>query len=83
VIMKEGRAIEAGDLGLSGTLKLPTSAPPPGTGSLNEMEGRHIAAALKRHGWNITHTAGSLGISRKTLRDRMARHGIKKPERLA
>ena len=44
--------------------------------TLKEVESRHIAAMLERHGGNITHAATTLGITRKTLRDKIERHGL-------
>ena len=38
----------------------------------------HILAALEKHEWNISRTATELEITRKTLRSRMERFGLKR-----
>ena len=47
--------------------------------SLDEMEHEHIATTLDQTEWNISAAARSLGVSRPTLRKRMARYGLKRP----
>ena len=44
----------------------------------NERE--HILRTLESHGWRIEETAGGLGISRKTLWQKMKRLDIHRPE---
>jgi DNA-binding NtrC family response regulator len=39
--------------------------------SLAELEKRHILAALDRYGWNRTRAAQALGISSRTLRNKL------------
>jgi DNA-binding NtrC family response regulator len=34
---------------------------------------------MKRFGWNQTHVARHLGVTRKILRRRLERYGIRKP----
>lgn len=51
--------------------------PSPRTSSLQELERRHIIECLKMHKWNISRTAKSLGIHRRTLQRKMKRYGIK------
>jgi two-component system response regulator HydG len=48
--------------------------------TLQEIEELHIQRVLARHGWNMTHAAKSLGISRSTLWRKLDRHGLKRPE---
>lgn len=43
------------------------------------MEQEHIASTLDQTEWNISAAARSLGMSRPTLRKRMARYGLKRP----
>ncbi|HHH40301.1 MAG TPA: sigma-54-dependent Fis family transcriptional regulator [Sedimenticola sp.] len=60
----EGRqAVEGGDL----------------KSHLVEYERQLIVEALKRHQWRILETAGRLGISRKSLWEKMRRYGIQGP----
>jgi DNA-binding NtrC family response regulator len=47
--------------------------------SLAAVERRHIAKVLAMTGWNISQSARVLGISRPTLRDRIATYGLEKP----
>jgi transcriptional regulator of acetoin/glycerol metabolism len=35
-----------------------------------------VAAALRRHGFNVSHAAKELGLTRAALYRRMARHGL-------
>jgi len=53
--------------------------PPQGI-SLEAIEKELILKALEKCGWNQTHAARYLDISRKTLIYRMERHGIRKAE---
>jgi two-component system response regulator AtoC len=46
--------------------------------TLDEVEQEHITNALYNHDWNITVTAKVLGVSRPTLRKRIARYGLKR-----
>ncbi len=44
--------------------------------SLREAEKRHVEAALHHTDWNVSHTAGLLGISRVTLRKKIKDYQI-------
>ncbi|MFH1034075.1 MAG: sigma-54 dependent transcriptional regulator [Pseudomonadota bacterium] len=44
--------------------------------TLEEVEHQHILFALNEHDWNISATARALGISRPTLRKRMAHYSL-------
>ncbi|MGD9124039.1 MAG: sigma-54 dependent transcriptional regulator, partial [Desulfarculaceae bacterium] len=68
---------EAVKAALSGSL--PGQEPREGLRTLDEVENDHILRALSHAEWNITVTAQTLGISRPTLRRKMARYGIKRP----
>lgn len=59
------------------TLLGPSPADRPLT--LEEMERRHIAAALERHGWHQGHAAEELGISVKTLYRKIRGYGFHRP----
>ena len=43
------------------------------------MEKLIIEAALQRDGYNVMAAARRLGLTRETLRYRMARHGLQRP----
>jgi len=47
--------------------------------SLASVERRHIAKVLAMTGWNIAQSSRLLGITRPTLRDKIARYGLRKP----
>ena len=46
------------------------------TGSLADMERRHILATLEHTGWNKSRAAGILGIERSTLDRKIRRHTL-------
>ncbi len=46
--------------------------------TLDEVEQEHIRETLQHTSWNITATAKALGVSRPTLRKRIARYGLKR-----
>ena len=81
VIFAEGPAYEVADLGLDRP-----DAVPAGTGEdgrtaagaldLRSSERALVGAALKRHGFNVSHAARELGLTRTALYRRMARHGL-------
>ena len=66
----------------------PLAAPEPPDGSdapvlaaaLGSVERTHLVEALRRTGGNVTRAAAQLGISRDTLRYRMAKHGLGRDE---
>ena len=79
----------------SGDLSAPASTPPAAAaasassapaapaaepGTLAEMEKRHILAALERTKQNRTHAARLLGISIRTLRNKLNEYGVKGKE---
>ncbi|MBI5521178.1 MAG: sigma-54-dependent Fis family transcriptional regulator [Desulfarculus sp.] len=47
--------------------------------SLAEAEKRHLQQVLETTRWNVTAAAQALGVSRPTLRSRLARHGLTRP----
>ncbi len=55
------------------TARLVSSASP-----LKESEKRHILSMLKLHRWNITQTARSLGIDRRTLQRKIKQYGLRR-----
>jgi DNA-binding NtrC family response regulator len=74
VLMSQGSAITAADLGLR-----PARGASGGRledMSLEEVESFLIRKALARHGNNVSHAADALGLSRSALYRRMQRYGI-------
>jgi DNA-binding NtrC family response regulator len=51
--------------------------------SLDFVESNYIAAVCQRYAWQVTEAARHLGISRKTLYDKMRRYKIARPENQA
>jgi transcriptional regulator with PAS, ATPase and Fis domain len=62
------------------SLSPPPPAPAEETGTLAEMEKRHILAALEKTKQNRTHAARVLGISIRTLRNKLNEYGVKGKE---
>jgi two-component system, NtrC family, response regulator AtoC len=80
VLLAPGAAIDAAMLRLS-----PTEAetPPSSSGGarkLEEVEREMVLDALTRTLWNVSRAAQLLGISRDTMRYRMAKFGLRRPE---
>jgi transcriptional regulator of acetoin/glycerol metabolism len=44
--------------------------------NLDQMEKETIHKALKKHGFNISHAAKELGLTRASLYRRMEKHGL-------
>jgi DNA-binding NtrC family response regulator/predicted ATPase len=57
---------------------MPVPEPLDGTPG-GETLSQQLLAALTRTGWNVTRTAALLGISRNTVRARIARYGLRPP----
>ena len=75
VVLAAGPVIEASELALAPPDG--QSAPPdPGDLNLARSEKAIVEAALRRHGFNVSHAAQELGVTRATLYRRMARHGL-------
>ena len=51
----------------------------PVVGASPEVERQRLTDALERTGWNISRTAAALGITRNTVRARIARYGLRGP----
>ena len=47
--------------------------------TLDEIDSQVILKAMEKFGWNQTHAARHLGVTRKVLRGRLERYGINKP----
>jgi DNA-binding NtrC family response regulator len=75
LILRRGQHIEAQDLRLGG--RGDGGGDVPATASLEEVERGHIRRALDHHRGNILRTAKALGITRRTLRERIERYRLK------
>src|SRR5262245_50375807 len=74
-LLADGETVEAGILELQearGPVEEIPTPPPPAADAMRE----HLLAALERTGWNISHTAAQLGLSRNTVRARVERFGL-------
>lgn len=79
VILTAGDVLEPGDLQLLDVTHAPSppaAAPIPTVLNLDQMEKETIHAALKKHGFNISHAAKELGLTRASLYRRMEKHGL-------
>ena len=88
IILSEGEQLQPADFQLDAPPNQAgdTIAPPPATllessGSdedlnLERVEKATIAQALKKHGYNISHAAKELGLTRAALYRRMEKHGL-------
>jgi len=83
VLLARAPHIDVDDLGL-----LPVAAEVPAAGAagletldLPQIERATVLQALERTDWNVTQAARVLGISRDTLRYRIEKHGLARPER--
>ena len=73
-VLAKGPIIEPTDLGLS----LPDGGETEeGTGSLREMERRHILKVLNEQSWNVTRSAQTLGIDRVTLYHKIKKYDLR------
>jgi DNA-binding NtrC family response regulator len=78
VIMAPGDSVEPRDLQLdySSPADTPASAPEAGVLNLEQVEKETIERALHKHGFNISHAAKELGLTRASLYRRMEKHGL-------
>jgi len=75
IVLAAGNSIKAGDLELDAVGSQTHNAASL-KGARDATEREMLAGALRRNNGNISRTAKSLGISRPTLYDLMARHGL-------
>jgi len=80
IVLAAGNSIKAEDLGLeaTGSQAYKTASL---KGARDATEREMLAGALRRNNGNISKTAKSLGISRPTLYDLMARHGLQSADK--
>ena len=77
VVLMQGDVITPGDLsGAEGAAANGGERLEDGSLTLATNEKAVIESALKRHAFNVSHTAGELGVSRAALYRRMARYGL-------
>ena len=77
-VLASGDVLHAQDIPLAAPRASDVPAPAPGSGDLNlaASEKAVVQAALRRHGFNVSHAAKELGLTRAALYRRMARHGL-------
>jgi DNA-binding NtrC family response regulator len=78
VIMAPGGLVEPRDLQLdySSAAEMPSADPSASTMNLEHVEKQTIERALHKHGFNISHAAKELGLTRASLYRRMEKHGL-------
>jgi len=80
VLLCPTSVIPMASLGLGATTEILVSAPY-GTADLDmdAFQRQRLSDALARTGWNISRTAAVLGVTRNTVRARIARYGLRSP----
>ena len=81
VILTSNEYLEASDLQLdtpvhSHEAVTKVATPQPETKSLDQVEKETIEGVLRKHGFNISHAAKELGLTRASLYRRMEKHGL-------
>ena len=77
VILSPGTVLEPGDLQLAAAGPSPAApAAIPAILNLDQVEKDTIHRALVKHGFNISHAARELGLTRASLYRRMEKHGL-------
>ena len=76
VILAEGDAVVADDLQFSAPTDAPAQNLPVDSLDLQELERAAVRRALTKHGGNVTHAAGELGLTRKSLYRRIEKYGL-------
>ncbi|MDA8411103.1 MAG: sigma-54 dependent transcriptional regulator [Treponema sp.] len=79
IILAEGPRLEAADFSLGRRGPDPTSSSENSPKTLAELEHQAIVAALLRNHWHREHSASELGITRRTLLNKMKDYGIEAP----
>lgn len=76
VILSRDDVIQTEDLQLQHATEPTGTEPSGGALNLEQVEKETIAAALRKHGFNISHAARELGLTRASLYRRMEKHGL-------
>ncbi len=76
VILCSNDVIETDDLQLQQGVSANTAGPRSAPLNLNQVEKETIATALRKHGFNISHAAKELGLTRASLYRRMEKHDL-------
>ena len=79
VILSAGDVLEPADLQLVVASPVPPEQAadrPPAILNLDQMEKEAIREALRKNGFNISHAAKELGLTRASLYRRMETHGL-------
>lgn len=76
VILCPDDVIATADLQLQGDLEPAKTERQGSELNLEQVEKETIAAALRKHGFNISHAARELGLTRASLYRRMEKHGL-------
>jgi len=79
VILTSNDVVEPGDLQLNYGIissRPETAEAVPVVLKLDELEKATIERALRKHGFNISHAAKELGLTRASLYRRMEKHGL-------
>ena len=77
IILSADTVLKPGDLQLIDAADYPAAArPAPAALNLDQMEKDAIHRALNKHGFNISHAARELGLTRASLYRRMEKHGL-------
>jgi DNA-binding NtrC family response regulator len=74
VVLSEGEVFTAADF--AATTSARADGEPASDFNLARSERAIVAAALKRHGHNVSHAARDLGLTRAALYRRMVKHGL-------
>jgi two-component system, NtrC family, response regulator AtoC len=80
VLLCRTHILQATDLGLTLDISPVAASPSSGNTSLEMIERQHLIRALEDSQWNVTRAARALDISRDTLRYRIEKHGLQKPQ---
>jgi transcriptional regulator with PAS, ATPase and Fis domain len=76
VILAKNDIVEPDDLQLLHGVAVPTAERGPAPLNLDQVEKEAIATALRKHGFNISHAAKELGLTRASLYRRMEKHDL-------
>jgi transcriptional regulator with GAF, ATPase, and Fis domain len=49
--------------------------------TIDEIERQQLSAILEKHNWNVTRTSQAMDVPRRTLYNKMTKHGIRRPRR--